>query len=57
VRQTPDESQELASLLAAVYLRLLLSPGNDASPQKQLDVANHNEAPLSQRVSRRTKLA
>jgi len=52
-----DESQELAGLLAAAYLRMLLSPGNDAVPQKRLDVVDDNEAPLPERVSRRTKRA
>ena len=52
-----DELAELASLFAGAYIRLLLSRGADTTRQKPLDVAGDNEAPLSERVSRRTKLA
>jgi len=48
---------DLALQFAAGYVRLLASRGNDASPQNPLDVAADNEAPLSERPSRRTKLA
>jgi hypothetical protein len=44
---------ELAALLAAGYVRLLGARGIEAAQLKRLDVADGNEAPLSQRTSRR----
>jgi hypothetical protein len=52
-----DDRAELASLFATAYIRLLASRGADAARRKHLDVAGDNEAPLSERVSRRTKRA
>ena len=48
-------SHDLPSLLAAAYLRLLAARRDDRAQQKQLDVVDENEAPLSQRVSRRKR--
>jgi len=57
VHRSTSDLDELALVLATAYLRMLLSRGNDTSPQNQLDVVDDNEAPLPERVSRRTKLA
>lgn len=56
-RTASDGSHDLPFLLAAAYLRLLASRRDDTVPQKQLDVVDENEAPLSERVSRRTSRA
>ena len=52
-----EDLRDLACLLATGYLRLVASRWADAARQKHLDVAADNEAPLSERVSRRTKRA